>query len=169
MCVSPGTGGEIFFAASPCASFSFCSASACFLASAAPAFSPLEQETNAVTALKTIAKVARMIATKPNTAMADMRHMRAHHTKNKGDLGFLYAQLDLAKKGFGVLTPLTEHEAFDLVAYKDHRFIRVQVKYRAAVDGVVKVRFASSWADRHGVHTVPVTKAFVDLFCVFCP
>ena len=46
--------------------------------------------------------------------------MRQHHTKNKGDLGELYAQLDL--KGYGVLQPLTEHEAFDLVAYKDDRF-----------------------------------------------
>ncbi len=58
--------------------------------------------------------------------------MRLHDTKNKGDLGILHAQLDLAKKGFGILTPLTEHEAFDLVAYKDQRFYRVQVKYRAA-------------------------------------
>src|SRR3954464_14394518 len=164
MCVSPGTGGEIFFAASPCASFSFCSASACFLASAAPAFSPLEQETNAVTALKTIAKVARMIATKPNTAMADMRHMRAHHTKNKGDLGILYAQLDLAKKGYGVLTPLTEHEAFDLVAYKDDRFYRVQVKYRAAVNGRIDARFSTVWADRHGLHTRLIDKSSVDVY-----
>jgi hypothetical protein len=95
--------------------------------------------------------------------------MRKHHTKNKGDLGILYAQLDLARKGYGVLTPLTEHEAFDLVAYKDGRFYRVQVKYRAAVRGAIRLRFASSWADRRGNHVVPVDKAAVEIFCVYCP
>lgn len=68
-----------------------------------------------------------------------------------------------------MLTPLTEHEAFDLVAYKEHRFYRVQVKYRAAVRGYVNVAFATSWADRHGVHSVPMDRSFVDVLCIYCP
>jgi len=95
--------------------------------------------------------------------------MRLHHTKNKGDLGILHAQLDLAKKGFGILTPPTEHEAFDLVAYKDGRFLRIQVKYRAAVRGVIMAPFATCWADRHGVHRRPVDKQTLDLYGVYCP
>ena len=55
--------------------------------------------------------------------------MRIHRTKTKGDLGVLHAQLDLAEKGFGVLAPLTEHEAFDLVAYRGNRFLRIAVIY----------------------------------------
>ena len=39
-----------------------------------------------------------------------------------------------------MLLPLTEHAPFDLVAYKDGRFYRVQVKYRAAKDGFVRFR-----------------------------
>ena len=58
--------------------------------------------------------------------------MRIHHTKNKGDLGVLKAQLDLYEKGYLTLIPNTEHSAFDLVAYKDGTFKRVQVKYRAS-------------------------------------
>jgi hypothetical protein len=95
--------------------------------------------------------------------------MRRHHTKNKGDLGLLHAQLDLAEKGYGVLVPLTEHEAFDLVAYRANRFYRIQVKYRAAVDGFISVPFRSSWADRHGVHTLRMDKSSVDLVCAYCP
>jgi hypothetical protein len=95
--------------------------------------------------------------------------MRPHHTKNKGDLGILHALLDLAKKGFGVLAPMTEHEAFDLVAYKDDRFLRVQVKFRAAVRGVILAPFTTCWADRHGVHSRVVDKAAVDVFCIYCP
>lgn len=95
--------------------------------------------------------------------------MRLHHTKNKGDLGVLYAQLDLAKKGWTVLLPLTEHAAFDLVAYRDGRFLRVQVKYRAAVNGVVIAPMKTCWADRHGVHSVPIDRSSIDLMCLYCP
>src|SRR5688572_27330718 len=95
--------------------------------------------------------------------------MRPHHTKNKGDLGLLHAQLDLAEKGYGVLVPLTEHEAFDLVAYRDGCFLRIQVKYRAANDGLIFLPFRSVWADRHGIHTVKMDKSSVDLVCIYCP
>ena len=95
--------------------------------------------------------------------------MRRHHTKNKGDLGVFHAKVDLVEKGYGVLMPLTEHESFDLVAYRDGRFLRIQVKYRAAVDGIISVPFKSSWADRHGVHTLRMDKSSVDLVCVYCP
>ena len=95
--------------------------------------------------------------------------MRFHHTKTKGDLGVFRAQLDLAEKGYGVFLPLTEHEAFDLVAYKNGLFQRVQVKYRSADDGKLFVRFSSSWADRHGVHIQKMDKAEVDVVCIYCP
>lgn len=95
--------------------------------------------------------------------------MRAHHTKNKGDLGVLHAQVDLAEKGYAILLPQTEHAPFDLVAYRDGRFVRVQVKYRAAVNGAVAVPLMSAWADRHGTHMVPIDKTSIDVLCVYCP
>lgn len=95
--------------------------------------------------------------------------MRPHHTKNKGDFGILQAQLDLAKKGYGLLAPITEHEAFDLVAYRDHTFLRVQVKYRAIVNGVIALPLKTCWADRNGVHSVRVDKRSLDLVCIYCP
>ena len=36
-----------------------------------------------------------------------------HHTKNKGDLGVLKAQVDLYQKGYLILLPHTEHSPFD--------------------------------------------------------
>lgn len=95
--------------------------------------------------------------------------MRAHHTKNKGDFGLFQAQLDLVRKGYGILLPITEHEAFDLVAYRSSRFIRIQVKYRRAKRGVIGVPFKSCWADRNGVHTTHMDKTSVDLVCAYCP
>jgi hypothetical protein len=42
-----------------------------------------------------------------------------HHTKVKGDLGVLKAQVSLYEQGYLILQPVTEHAPFDLVAYKD--------------------------------------------------
>jgi hypothetical protein len=95
--------------------------------------------------------------------------MRLHHTKNKGDLGVAKAYADLVGQGFIVLFPATEHAPFDLVAYDGGDFVRVQVKYRVLRRGAVVVEFASSWADRHGTHRVPMDKSEVDVVCVYCP
>jgi hypothetical protein len=95
--------------------------------------------------------------------------MRQHHTKTKGDLGTLQAMADLASKGWGILVPITEHEAFDLVAYRADRFLRVQVKYRAAVNGAITFPLKTCWADRHGTHTRLIDREQVDLICIYCP
>jgi hypothetical protein len=93
-----------------------------------------------------------------------------HHTKQKGDLGVLKAQVDLFEQGFTILTPLTEHSPFDLVAYRNGEFFRVQVKYRKLdKSGKLDIKFSTCWADKHGTHTVPIDKDEVDLYCVYCP
>ncbi|KGN34786.1 hypothetical protein N802_01640 [Knoellia sinensis KCTC 19936] len=95
--------------------------------------------------------------------------MAAHHTKDKGDLGTAKAHADLVSQGFVVLFPATEHAAFDLVAYRDSTFHRVQVKYRTAHLGAISVRFRSVWADRHGTHMKPLDKDEIDVLCIYCP
>ena len=96
--------------------------------------------------------------------------MESHHTKDKGDLGVLKAQLDLFEQGFTICLPQTEHAPFDLVAYKNGGFRRVQVKYRTlSKNGVLEIRFRTCWADRNGTHIVPIDKDEVDLYCVYCP
>lgn len=95
--------------------------------------------------------------------------MARHHTKDKGDLGVAKAFGDLVADGFMVLFPATEHAPFDLVAYKAGRFYRVQVKYRSARHGVIKLNLRSTWADRHGVHSTALDKDAVDAICIYCP
>ncbi|TXL61938.1 group I intron-associated PD-(D/E)XK endonuclease [Aeromicrobium terrae] len=95
--------------------------------------------------------------------------MAAHHTKDKGDLGAAKAHADLVENGFTVLFPATEHAPFDLVAYRDGEFHRVQVKYRSARTGSIQVQFRSIWADRNGTHMKPTDKAEVDVVCIYCP
>jgi hypothetical protein len=95
--------------------------------------------------------------------------MKKHHTKNKGDLGVFKAQVSLCEQGYLILTPSTEHSPFDLVAYKDGKFIRVQVKYRSISNGKIEVSFKSTWVDKSGVHSVPVDKKEIDVYCLYCP
>jgi hypothetical protein len=95
---------------------------------------------------------------------------RYHHTKNKGDLGAIKAMADMTAKGWSVFVGLSEHQAFDFAAYRDGRFVRVQAKYRAVDSkGVLNVPFSTCWADRHGVHSVPIDRLAIDLFAIYCP
>ena len=94
----------------------------------------------------------------------------SHHTKAKGDLGVLKAQVDLFEQGFTICLPQTEHSPFDLAVYRDGEFQRVQVKYRKLDKyGALHVKFSTCWTDRHGTHTVPIDKNEVDFYCVYCP
>lgn len=96
--------------------------------------------------------------------------MLSHHTKSKGDLGVLKAQLDLHEQGYLILIPITEHAPFDIVAYKDGEFRRIQVKYKSLdKTGALTVHFRSCWADKHGTHMNDVDKDLVDLYCIYCP
>ena len=95
--------------------------------------------------------------------------MKIHHTKNKGDLGIYKAQLDLYSKGFSIFTSLSEHEPFDIVAYKNKKFKRIQVKYRSAKNEKIILQFKTSWADKKGNHINYYDKNEIDLFCIYCP
>ena len=64
---------------------------------------------------------------------------------------------------------MTEHAPFDLVAFALGEFHRLQLKYRSARAGVLKVHFRSTWADRHGTDTTPMDKDVVDFVSVYCP
>lgn len=92
-----------------------------------------------------------------------------HHTKEKGDLGVFKAQVALCEQGWLVAKPLTEHAPFDLISYKNNIFQRIQVKYRAAVNGTIHIPFKSSWADKHGTHETKWDKSQIDIVCVYCP
>lgn len=93
----------------------------------------------------------------------------SHHTKEKGDLGVLKAQLDLFEKGWTVCVPLTEHAPFDLMIHKDGVSKTVQVKYVAMHRGSIQLDLRSCWADKNGVHSKSADKLRVDIACGYCP
>ncbi len=56
----------------------------------------------------------------------------------------MYVAACLGENGWQVLLPLGENHRFDLVAYKEGKFIRIQVKYVTPKNGRLEVRCASS-------------------------
>ena len=96
--------------------------------------------------------------------------MIKHHTKEKGDLGVLKAQLSFYEQGYLILQPVTEHAPFDLVVYKDNAFKRIQVKYKSLdKSGAITLHFRSCWTDKNGTHMQAVDKEQIDLYCIYCP
>jgi hypothetical protein len=79
------------------------------------------------------------------------------------------AHADVVGQGFIVLFPATEHAPFDLVAYADGEFYRLQIKYRTARAGAITVHFRSVWNDRQGTHMKPTDKSSIDVVCIYCP
>ena len=78
--------------------------------------------------------------------------------------------MSLYEQGYLILQPVTEHAPFDLVAYKDGIFKRIQVKYKSLdKTGALTVHFRSCWADKNGTHMRAINKEDIDLYCIYCP
>ncbi|MCM0591226.1 MAG: group I intron-associated PD-(D/E)XK endonuclease [Gloeotrichia echinulata IR180] len=89
-----------------------------------------------------------------------------HHTKDKGDIAAAKAIADLAIKGYSILTPLVcEHLPFDLVAYDNSKFYRIQAKYNS--DGEIKNK--TSWADKNGNHYRKYKPDDFDFYGLYLP
>lgn len=87
-------------------------------------------------------------------------------TKSIGDIGEAAILTDLLKKGYKILVPFGESLPFDLVAYKDKKFLRVQVKttksngnsivvrLRTISNGKVSKVYTDEHADYIGVYDI---------------
>ncbi|MFH1389812.1 MAG: group I intron-associated PD-(D/E)XK endonuclease [Candidatus Margulisiibacteriota bacterium] len=68
-------------------------------------------------------------------------------TKDKGNLAEIKVAAFLIEKGFKVLVPWGENNRYDLVAEKENKFLRIQVKYVSPKKGRLSVplRSANNW------------------------
>jgi hypothetical protein len=91
-----------------------------------------------------------------------------HHTGSKGDIGVARAIADLIERGYDVMIPFDSTSPFDLIAYKDKRFIRISVKYRkTAKGGTLAVP-----AERTIIANSKIVRTAnreIDLICIFHP
>ena len=93
-----------------------------------------------------------------------------HHTKDKGDQGLGFVIADLLSKGVQVALPISEHLPFDCIGIRDNgTMARIQVRYRTASTGRIRIELVSTWSDRHGVHKKLPAKGSYDILAVYCP
>ena len=93
-----------------------------------------------------------------------------HHTKQKADIGLAKVISNLIEKGYVPCIPLSEHQAYDLVAIPDGgKAIKLQVKYATLKkNGTVEVRFRRNWSDKHGTHTEHYSEGEFDYYAIYC-
>ncbi|MEH1802327.1 MAG: group I intron-associated PD-(D/E)XK endonuclease [Nostoc sp.] len=92
--------------------------------------------------------------------------MNTHHTKGKADLAVAKTIADLTVKGYVIFTPLIcEHLPFDLVAWKENNFLKIQVKYSS----IGRIFANTSWNDKHGNHKRQYQKDDFDYYAIYLP
>ena len=75
-----------------------------------------------------------------------------HNKKEKGDLGVAQTIAELVSQGWRPCVPLSEHQSYDLIAEKNGKMLRVQVRYTSPRDEILPIKLASCWSDKHGAH-----------------
>ncbi len=73
------------------------------------------------------------------------------HKKTKGSIAELAVAGRLLEEGWQILFPVGENCRYDLVAEKDGKFLRVQVKYVTPKNGALEVncRSSNNWSVLH--------------------
>ncbi|MDO8639322.1 MAG: group I intron-associated PD-(D/E)XK endonuclease [bacterium] len=71
--------------------------------------------------------------------------------KTKGDIAELAVAKKLMEDGWRVLIPYGENHRYDLVVEKDHKFVRIQVKYVTPRNNVLNIncRSSNNWSVLH--------------------
>lgn len=90
-------------------------------------------------------------------------------TGAKGDIGVAMVIADLLSQGFEVLMPVSADSPFDVVAYKDGKFYRLQVKYREVKSGTVTACLRRVIASSGKFRYSPLTESDVDFLVIYCP
>ncbi len=71
--------------------------------------------------------------------------------KTKGDMAELIIAAKFVEDGWRVLFPFGENHRYDLVAEKENKFLRVQVKYVTPKNGALEIncRSSNNWSVIH--------------------
>ena len=87
------------------------------------------------------------------------------NVNEKGSIGLIEVIRDLTKKGYECFVPLHDYSAVDLIAMKDHKTYRLQVKYRTLLRGIILIDFFSKVNGK----SVAIDMDAIDGWAVYCP
>ena len=87
------------------------------------------------------------------------------NVNQKGSIGLIEVIRDLTKKGFECFTPIHDYSAVDLIAMKDYKVYRLQVKYREEFRNAIEVHFSSMVNGK----SIRIDIEMIDGWAVYCP
>lgn len=91
--------------------------------------------------------------------------MRAHHTKNKGDIGLTKVIADLTEKGYFVSLPISEHLPYDLIIDDGECLKKLQSKYRKS--GIVNNK--TYYSTKNGLFVNAYNGNDFDVYGIYIP
>ena len=87
------------------------------------------------------------------------------NVNQKGSIGLIEVIRDLSKKGFECFTPIHDYSAVDLIAMRDYKMYRLQVKYREEFRNAIEVHFRSMVNGK----SVDIDLSAIDGWAIYCP
>ena len=92
-----------------------------------------------------------------------------HEKKTIGDLSVVRVITRLTELQWNVGILITEHARYDLLAEKNGKMIRVQVKTGKLRNGGVRTQLRSIWSDKNGCHVRTRQAGDYDVLAIHCP
>ena len=91
------------------------------------------------------------------------------HSSAKGDLGVVKVIARLTELGWNVGVLITEHQHYDLLAEKQSKMIRVQVKYAPIKRNIIAADLRCIWANTSGTKVRYYSTGDYDVLALYCP
>lgn len=88
------------------------------------------------------------------------------HSKLKGNIAFSFVVLELQKNGFNVFTELGDYSRIDMIAEKNGKLAKIQVKYCGGYEDYIKLKLCKSGPNGYRYN---YSENDVDWFAVYSP
>lgn len=90
-------------------------------------------------------------------------------TQKKGDKGVAHVIAALTDQDWNVSIPISESLKYDLLAEKNDKIVRVQVRYCQEKDGKAEIKLRNIYNDKNGYHVCKHKKGKYDILAAFLP
>jgi hypothetical protein len=93
-----------------------------------------------------------------------------HEKKIKGDIAVTHVIAKFTELGWTIGVLITEHAKYDLLAEKEGKMARVQVRSaKLNSNGSIEIHLRNTYADKHGCYARKRSTGDYDILAAYCP
>lgn len=93
-----------------------------------------------------------------------------HEKKIKGDIAVTHVISKLTELGWTIGILITEHAKYDLLAEKEAKMMRIQVRsVKLNNSGAIEIPLRNTYADKHGCYARKRNAGDYDMLAAYCP